>query len=602
MSRDKRKNYFDENFFNDDDLDSKENTADFKQNDELSHRSKEQSGEKNVNSKFKGTNYIQNYKNSYKNTGYTELLKKKKPPSNYINNTPNSKGNNQEYLTGLNTINYEALNHQDNNANEQRELSYSPVQHKLVDALQNIDKNIFVKITKKENKKIDNFPIRRASNFREKTKNSLTSLGNILSSNHSSTNNIVVVTNTNTDNTADNSKSNKTNEQNTNLQNTNKSKIYQRNMNNNAPQQQKQYENISENNNETTDEIVLKNSRNLSQQTNVMKESNSKNAEKNAFQPSNMSKVTNNNSMTIESNITDNIYKRPTRNHKRELSQEVNDMKNSSMYRTADLTAGNHKGQSARNINEIVNKPNKKVGSNEYILESNKNLENINSTSSLMKNNNKASPQIHENKLEISTITDNPRSNINNHINLPFIYDESIKDHASEEKEINVDRLMHINKRFLEIMKTQTEEKVSLKTMIPISQACKISNEILSEMKSEADKDIFDLLSKNKDLQEKNNELKKENTLYKESLFKTTVSNNNEKSMMEMSSTIKDLQKYILKLEKENVVLKNEFINNIKNKNGMVKKFNDDLNDYQRITNTFYEKFSQLSKAGEQIE
>jgi hypothetical protein len=85
-------------------------------------------------------------------------------------------------------------------------------------------------------------------------------------------------------------------------------------------------------------------------------------------------------------------------------------------------------------------------------------------------------------------------------------------------------------------------------------------------------------------------------------LFKTTVSNNNEKSLMEMSSTIKDLQKYILKLEKENVVLKNEFINNIKNKNGMVKKFNDDLSDYQRITNTFLEKYSQQAKASEQIE
>jgi hypothetical protein len=55
-------------------------------------------------------------------------------------------------------------------------------------------------------------------------------------------------------------------------------------------------------------------------------------------------------------------------------------------------------------------------------------------------------------------------------------------------------------------------------------------------------------------------------------------------------------------LEKENVVLKNEFINNIKNKNGMVKKFNDDLSDYQRITNTFLEKYSQQAKASEQIE
>lgn len=595
MSKDKRKNYFDENFFNDDDLDSKENTADFRQNEELSQRSKEQSGEKNVNGKFKGTYYIQNYKNSYKNTGYTELLKKKKPPSNFTNNTPNSKGNNQDYLTGLNTINYEAINNQDNNINEHRESSYSPAQHKLVDALQNIDKNLFVKITKKENKKIDNFHIRRASNFREKTKNSLTSLGNILSSNQSSSNNIVVVTNINTDR----DKSNKINEQNNNLQINNKSKIYQRN-NNNA-QQQKQYENISDNNNETTDEI-LKNSRNVSEHTNVIKDSNSKNGDKNTLHHNNFSKVTNNNSMTIESNVTDNIYKRPTRNHKRELSQEVNDMRNSSIYKTADLAVSTHKGQSARNINENSNKSNKKVSSNELILNSNKNLENINSISSLIKNNNKASPLIHENKLEISTITENPRSNINNNLNLPFIYDESIKDHASEEKEINVDRLMHINKRFLEILKTQSEEKVSLKSMIPISLACKISNEILSEMKSEADKEIFDLMSKNKELQEKNNELKKENTLYKESLFKTTVSNNNEKSLMEMSSNIKDLQRYILKLEKENVVLKNEFINNIKNKNGMMKKFNDDLNDYQRITNTFLDKYSQLTKETDKIE
>ena len=71
-------------------------------------------------------------------------------------------------------------------------------------------------------------------------------------------------------------------------------------------------------------------------------------------------------------------------------------------------------------------------------------------------------------------------------------------------------------------------------------------------------------------------------------------SNNTEKSLIDMSNTIKDLQRYVLKLEKENVVLKNEFINNIKNKNGMIKKFNEDLGEYQNITRIFQEKYSEI--------
>lgn len=603
MSNDKRNNYFDENFFNDD-YDSKENTADFKQYDNLSHRSKDQSSEKNFSGKYKGKNYIQNYKNTYKNTGYSDLQKKRKVPSNNIssNNTSHIKNNNLEIFSGINTINYEGGNMQDGNINEIRELSHSPVHQKLVDALHNIDKNIFVKISKKDNKKIENYHVRRASNFREKTKNSLTSLGNIINSGQSSTQNIVVVTNSNqTPNNNSDVKNNKTNEQISNQTTLNpqnsKSKIYQRNINN-VSQQPKQTENISENTHETTDDILMKNSRNISQQTNLIKESNSKQG----VQQQNLTvQVTNNNSFNNESSVNENVYKRPTRNHKRDLSQDVNDVKASTINKSADtvVEANNLKGQSAKNLTESMKKIPNKGSSNEFMMESHKNLDNINSSSSLIKNNNKNTSPIHENKLEISTITENPRSNINNQINLPFIYDESIKEHASEEKEINVDRLMHINKRFLEIMKTQTEEVVSLKSSIPISFACKISNEILSEMKSETDKEIFDLMSKNKELIERNQELKKENTMYKENLFKTTVSNNNEKSFIEMSNTIKDLQKYILKLEKENVVLKNEFINNIKNKNGMIKKFSEDLTDYQKITNNFLEKYTQLVKESE---
>ena len=67
-----------------------------------------------------------------------------------------------------------------------------------------------------------------------------------------------------------------------------------------------------------------------------------------------------------------------------------------------------------------------------------------------------------------------------------------------------------------------------------------------------------------------------------------------------MSNTVKDLRKYVLKLEKENVVLKNEFTNNIKNKNGMIKKFNEDLNDYQIITMNFFDKFSQIENENEE--
>jgi hypothetical protein len=102
-------------------------------------------------------------------------------------------------------------------------------------------------------------------------------------------------------------------------------------------------------------------------------------------------------------------------------------------------------------------------------------------------------------------------------------------------------------------------------------------------------------MRKNREIQDKNIQLEKENTKYKENLLKTTVSNN-DKSFTDMSNSIKDLQKYILKLEKENVVLKNEFINNIKNKNGMIKKFNEDLGDYQKITNNFMEKYTQINK------
>ena len=378
--------------------------------------------------------------------------------------------------------------------------------------------------------------------------------------------------------------------------NNSRSKLYQRNLNS-SQGQQKTNENMSDNNNETTDEILNKNSRNISQQLNVVKQSSSKHVEKGALVQ--QSTINNNFSYQNESNISDiekdNVYKRPARGHKRDLSQDVNDGKRVKLNKTADNvteTSNNiaETGALMKNIVDTQVKFPNKISYKEYTIESHKNLENLNSASSLTKNINKNASPIKD-KLEISTITENPR---------PFIYDESIKDHASEEKEINFDRLMHINNRFIEILRTQTEDNVSLKTNIPVSTAGKISNEIICELKSESEKEMFDLMKKNKDLHDRNSELTKENAVLKENLFKTSVTNKEEKSFVDMGNTIKELQKYILKLEKENVVLKNEFINNIKNKNGMIKKFNEDLNDYQKITTNFMEKFTQMVKEGEE--
>jgi hypothetical protein len=607
MSKDNRKNnYFDDNFFNDDDLDSKENTADFLKNEIPSQRSNERGSDKNASQKTKGTSYIQNYRNNYKNTGYTDMLKKKmQPQTNFStnNNTTVKLSNSPDALSGMNTINYEANFGQEVSNRELRENNHSPANQKLVDALQNIDKNIFVKITNKNNKKIENFQVRRASNFREKQKNSLSSLENIISNNKGSSQNIAIVSSkqiAETENSKNNEKVTQNSSSNTanNTANNSRSKLYQRNMN--ASQtQQKSNENVSENNNETMDEFHLQNSRNISQQTNQIKSSESKKDANPTMTQTNPSPISNNNSFHTESVISENkennnVYKRPTRNHKRDMSQDVSNTKHNKMNRTAEVSlekSENFHGLSDKNLKEFSQKspsPSKSIANP---TDSQKHFENVNSIASLSKNIIRNTSPMQENKLEISTITDHPRSNV------PFIYDESIKDHASEEKEINVDRLMHINKRFLEIMKTQSEENVSMKTCIPISIACKISNEIISEMKGETDKEILDLMQKNKSLQEKHNEITQENTNFKENLLKTNVTNNNnDKSYSDMNNIVKDLQKYILKLEKENVVLKNEFINNIKSKNGLLKKFNDDLNDYQRISTTFFDKFSQLNQ------
>jgi hypothetical protein len=113
----------------------------------------------------------------------------------------------------------------------------------------------------------------------------------------------------------------------------------------------------------------------------------------------------------------------------------------------------NFTGRSEKHLTENAMRLPKKVRSKEYMMELHKNLDNTNSSSSLARNINKNASPIQEYKLEMSTIRENHRFNQTYNNNLPFIYGESIKDLASEEKEINVDRLLHINKRFLEILK-----------------------------------------------------------------------------------------------------------------------------------------------------
>lgn len=626
MSRDnKKKTYFDENFFNDD-LDSKDNTADFLKSDLPSQRSTEKGGSDKHVVKGKGTNYIQNYKSSVKNTGYSDLLKKKmQPQTNFLtNNHQNIKISHSPDInnhSGMNTINYEGNYVPEASLRELSEASHSPGKHKLVDALQNIDKNMFVKISKKEHKqKIENFQVRRASNIREKQKNSLTSLNNILNSNvnKGSKQNIAIVNKAEAPKDTQQEKeyldernipSEKSSKLNT--ANNSKSKLFQRNQK--ASQGTNKFnENVSENNNDTADEIQLKNSRNISQQTNVIVSSDSK--KDNLIPPQskiphqqNLSHNTSfhNDLPELKETSGTNVYKRPTRNHKRDASQDVSETKHNRMNRTAEVsiekTNDNIFGRSAKQLEErpvaeieVVTSGPKDLTEfhiKEHNAESQKHLENVNSVASLTKISKQASPVL-EHKLEISTITDHPRTGF------PFIYDESIKDHASEEKEINVDRLLLINKRFLEIAQLHSEERINLKSNITVGLACKVSNDVFSEIKSEADKEFFDLMSKNRELQDKQEELIKENATLKENLIKSSQYGS-DKSVAELSATIKDLQKYILKLEKENVVLKNEFTNNIKAKNGLLKKFNDDLVDYQRLTTNFMEKFSELEEEEE---
>lgn len=580
MSIDNNKNHFEEDFFDEECLQQKENMSDFKSADDLSNRSKDLSSDKYTNAKTKGVNYIQNYKNNFKNTGYSELQKKKVTLNNYITNNNTNSRIIQESLAGLHTINYEQTTNPERDS--VRESSHSPVKQKLVDALNNID-NIFVKITKKDNKKIENYQVRRTSNFREKTKNSLTSLVNIVSNQASANNIITDVTEVN-NNALPNIEGSNINNLKTNPISSNnitgKIKLIQRNLNI-SQNENKSSDNVSENNNETSDE-AFKNSRNIS--TNL--ELNSKSMNDKANNTSQAKHIYNNN----ESNLLNNVYKRPPRN-KRDISQDSIDIKSAVSNRDlAENIESNTKAIfSAKNLNSKGINIRNKEDLDHNLIESTKNLDNL-STSSFAKTPNKKACLVKENKLQMSssTITENQRS-INN--NLAFIYDESIKDHESEEKEINDNSF---NKRFLEIIKTNTEEKITLKSDIPIAFACKISNEILTEMKNEGDKEICELINKNKELTQKNHELTKENAILKENFLKASMTSNNEKCVSDMTNTIKDLQKYILKLEKENVVLKNEFINNIKTKNGMIKKFNEDLCDYQKITKTFSEKYTEF--------
>ena len=610
MSKNLKNKYFDNNFFEDDDdyEGQKEITADFISPEELSHRSKDNSRDKYGNHKLKSSNYIQNYKSSFKNLGYTDFhAKKKNNNSNTFTSYNNRNANQNEGLINNNTFNYEdQVSHQNNEDKEVRDMSHSPIKQKLMEALQNIDKNLFVKITKKDNRKIENFQVRRASNFREKTKNSLTSLGNVVNNPTATTN--VQLNNTLNKNNISSSKNLDNLPQNNNnynvidniahanindksnnsievsKNNSTKSKLYQRNIANNLI---KPSETISENNNEI-EEIAGKNSFGISQKESTSKDinNNSKNEKMNL---NNLTSQTSNINSHNESNISDaqNIYKRPARNHKREYSQDVNDFhrNNNIMNKISDnMFEVNKAGLSSSKHLEEQNKLGNKLSSTEYNIDLNTNMNN-NSKASLFINVKNAS---------------NPESNENhrsNNVDLPFIYDESIKDHFSEEKEINVDSHIQINQRFLELLKNRTNEKISLKSNISVETACKLANEVLSEIKN---KEMYDLMNKNIDLNEKNKELQKESNINKENMYKTSTSNNYDKSYNDMSKTVKDLQKYVLKLEKENVVLKNEFTNNIKNKNGMIKKFNEDLNDYQRITTSFFDKFSNFENETEE--
>ena len=554
--------------------------------DEGLNRYNDHYGDKFKNAMNKGVNYIQNYKNNFKNTGYSELQKKKITMNKFNTNIVNKKQINPEFESGLSTINFEpSHNIAIQNVNHD---SHSPLRHKIVDALHSID-NIIVTITKKENRKIDNFLLRRDSNFREKTRNSLTSLVNIVNSQASGQ----IIASPNISGNNDVLETRKAEENNNNTiktqitsanSNNGKSKLYQRNLN--ALQaQSKLSDMVSENKKESTFEP--KNSRNI-YNANLRETSSKCYNDKANFFP-NTYHLTNTNNYFYNndsySSEKENIYKRPLNN--RELSKDINNEGKKSVK--INLIC-------KESITDDVNNNSIKISkimSNKEFFKKFK-LVNYNIISSLAKIENKNASFINENKqnISISTIMENMRSHSNNHKNLSFIYDESIKDPASEEMENNVDSLMLINKRFLDIINKAFDEKLNLQSNIPIATACKISNDLLSEIKSQGEKETSHLINKYKELEEKNNELTMVNTVYKDNLLKISV--NNEKTVSDLSHTIKDLQKYLLKLEKENVVLKNEFINNIKNKNGMIKKFNEDLTDYQKISKKFMQKYTEI--------
>lgn len=544
---------------NDKDYEERNHSSDYIQ--EKINKSNDNSEEKNQNNlklqdKAK-MNYIQNFKNNYKYQGYSDIHKKSN--NNGINNfNPISLA--QDSIQSQGTINHEETNSKDLRTNQpniindkyfkERFESHSP--EKLIDVLHNLDHNIFVKITKRDqDKKIDiNSFQHRASQFREKTKNSLTQLANIL--------------NTNVPSGQEASESNSNKGSSTKI-----SKVALRSQNSKASKQSETHAKIpSKEETNGKDNHVQQESQRMTPEVKQISRNNDITIEnregKNlsntnpslSLNPhSNHEENQNKSSNTELDNIVENIYKRPKANkgsNKRDYSEDSHDInkinnKNSLHQKTI---------QDNKNTIEKEKNKEKKV---QVPIDTLKNKETNNevSTSTLLEN------------FKINQVSSNQHE----------IYDESIREHLSEEN--------LYKKKFIDYIKSQ-DDKIQLKSMISVEMASKFSDEIVKIQKNEYQNEMTRLQKKIEELTVKNKKLTTENTILKQASL-SSISENEKKTPLSSQQS-----KYVLKLEKENILLKNEYINNIKNKNTIIKKYNEEINEFSNMAKRLEEAFQRL--------
>ena len=528
---------------------------------ERNKKSNENSEERNHNpqkNQEKGKmNYIQNYKNNFKYQGYLDIHKKTN--NNGVVNI-NQVNLAQDSIQSHNTINHEESNSRELRTNHPNAIndkyfkdrfeSHSP--DKLIDVLQNLDNNIFVKIKKKDkDKKIDiNNYQHRTSQFREKTKNSLTQLANIL--NNNPTQEIQEVNSNQGSNKISkvalrnqNSKASKESEPKvkSSTKPVNNGKVSEQQESQRSSQEGKQSSRNFENNkSDKIDQKLMSNTNPSLSHSHAKKSDNNDNINVN----NNSNKFTH----SEHNSFVENIYKRPKANKsstKRDYSEDIN--------------------EPTRNENKI--KINQKIISDQRNLSEKDNFKDTKNQS--MKDKQTLNKEA-LNEISGSTLLDNNNNAKMNHIlsNQQVFYDESIKEQVSEE---NLHR-----KRFIDYIKSQ-DDKIQLKSMISVEMASKFSDEIVRCHKSEYQKEILELINKVSELSEQNKELSKENDYLKNQLKSAS-----EDALSSNKTTNQEQAKYTLKLEKQNILLKNEYINNIKNKNTLIKKYNDELNEFVKMT------------------